>query len=112
TLISVAVGGAPMSTVAQPAVDQRPGQGVRVDIGEHSAFAVSGWFGVLVLAVCAGASVLLAPHHNGWLWLPILVFVLVAASLVIVTPGQTSVVQFFGRYIGTVRRAGFWWLLP
>ena len=41
-----------------------------------------------------------------------LVFVLVATSLVIVTPGQTSVVQFFGRYIGTVLRPGFWWVLP
>ena len=27
-------------------------------------------------------------------------------------PGQTSVVQFFGRYVGTVRRPGFWWVLP
>jgi regulator of protease activity HflC (stomatin/prohibitin superfamily) len=31
---------------------------------------------------------------------------------VIVSPGQTSVVQFFGRYVGTVRRPGFWWVLP
>ncbi len=51
-------------------------------------------------------------HDTGLLWLPILVFVLVAASLVIVPPGQTSVVQFFGRYVGTVRRSGFWWVLP
>jgi regulator of protease activity HflC (stomatin/prohibitin superfamily) len=32
--------------------------------------------------------------------------------LAIVPPGQTSVVQFFGRYIGTVRRPGFWWVVP
>jgi len=38
--------------------------------------------------------------------------VVVATSLVIVAPGQTSVVQFFGRYVGTVRRAGFYWVLP
>jgi regulator of protease activity HflC (stomatin/prohibitin superfamily) len=50
-----------------------------------------------------------SPH---WLWLPILVFVLIATSLVIVPPGQTSVVQFFGRYIGTARRSGFWWVAP
>ena len=30
----------------------------------------------------------------------------------IVAPGQTSVVQFFGRYVGTVDRPGFWWVLP
>ena len=32
--------------------------------------------------------------------------VLLASSLVIVVPGQTSVRQFFGQYIGTVRRTG------
>jgi regulator of protease activity HflC (stomatin/prohibitin superfamily) len=48
----------------------------------------------------------------GWLWVPALVFVLVITSLVIVTPGQTSVIQFFGSYIGTVARPGFWWVLP
>jgi regulator of protease activity HflC (stomatin/prohibitin superfamily) len=31
---------------------------------------------------------------------------------VVITPGQTSVVQFFGSYVGTVRRPGFWWVLP
>ena len=41
-----------------------------------------------------------------------MVFVLVVTSLVIVSPGQTSVVQFFGRYVGTVGRPGFWWVLP
>ena len=37
---------------------------------------------------------------------------LVATSLVVVPPGQTSVVQFFGTYVGTVRRPGFWWVVP
>jgi regulator of protease activity HflC (stomatin/prohibitin superfamily) len=48
----------------------------------------------------------------GWLWLPILVGILVATALVVVPPGQTSVVQFFGIYVGTVLRPGFWWVLP
>ena len=51
-------------------------------------------------------------HAEGWIWLPILAFVLIATSLVIVPPGQTSVMQFFGRYIGTARRSGFWWVAP
>jgi regulator of protease activity HflC (stomatin/prohibitin superfamily) len=33
-------------------------------------------------------------------------------SLVIVPPGRTSVIQFFGSYVGTVRHPGFWWVLP
>jgi regulator of protease activity HflC (stomatin/prohibitin superfamily) len=36
----------------------------------------------------------------------------VLQSLVVVQPGQTRVVQFFGRYIGTVRRPGLAWVWP
>jgi hypothetical protein len=87
-------------------------QGARVDITERPVVAVNGWFGVLALAVCVGGMILAGLHSTKWLWLPILVFVLIATSLVIVPPGQTSVVQFFGRYIGTARRSGFWWVAP
>jgi hypothetical protein len=87
-------------------------RGARVNIAERAALAVSGWLGVLVLAGCVAGAVLAAQDDTGLLWLPLLVFALVATSLVIVTPGQTSVVQFFGRYVGTVRRPGFWWVLP
>ncbi len=87
-------------------------QGTRVDIAERKTPAVTGWVGVLVLLAC-GYGVYLAGHHDsGILWLPLLVFIVVAASLVVVAPGQTSVLQFFGSYVGTVRRPGFWWVLP
>ena len=87
-------------------------QGARVEIAERRAFAVNGWLGVLVLAACTYGAYLASGHDPGVLWLPLLLFVLVVTSLVIVPPGQTSVVQFFGNYVGTVRRAGFWWVLP
>ena len=41
-----------------------------------------------------------------------MVAVVVLASLVIVQPGETRVVRFFGSYVGTVRRTGLWWILP
>ncbi len=41
-----------------------------------------------------------------------LVATVVGVSLTVVPPGQTRVVQFFGRYVGTARRQGFLWLLP
>ena len=44
--------------------------------------------------------------------MPIVVGVIILASLVIVQPGQTRVVRFFGSYVGTVRRTGLWWILP
>ena len=43
---------------------------------------------------------------------PVAVFVVVLCSLVIVQPGQTRVIQFFGRYVGTIRGTGLTWVLP
>jgi SPFH domain / Band 7 family len=87
-------------------------QGARVDITQRPALALNGWFGVIVLAACVAGMVLAAQHSASLLWLPGAVFILVVLSLVIVPPGRTSVIQFFGRYVGTVSRPGFWWVLP
>ncbi|MGH9171575.1 MAG: SPFH domain-containing protein [Acidimicrobiales bacterium] len=86
--------------------------GARVDITQRPAAAINGWLGALVLAASVAGIVLSAQHEVALLWLPIAVFVVVGSSLVVVTPGQTSVVQFFGSYVGTVRKPGFWWVLP
>jgi hypothetical protein len=102
-----------MSTVGTPASDQPVGhQGTRVEITDRPAFALSGWLAILVLAACVGGGILAAQHNHPLLAIPIVVGILVLTSFMIVTPGQTAVVQFFGRYIGTVDRAGFWWVLP
>ena len=78
--------------------------GARVDIHECPAWAISGWAGVLVVAACIAAAVLLA--GSAWIIAPIVIGSLIVTSLVVVQPGQTSVLQFFGRYVGTVRRTG------
>jgi regulator of protease activity HflC (stomatin/prohibitin superfamily) len=99
-----------MSTSESPGSAQVVGhQGARIEIAQRPVAAVNGWFGVVVLAACVAAMFVVG---SGWLWLPILVFVLVVTALVIVPPGQTSVIQFFGRYIGTLTRPGFWWVAP
>jgi hypothetical protein len=87
-------------------------RGARVDITQRPALAITGWVGVLVLVATGWWFYSAANDSSGWTWLPILLFVLVAASLVVVPPGQTYVIQFFGTYVGTVRRPGFWWVLP
>src|SRR5579872_4963479 len=87
-------------------------QGARVEINQRPAVAINGWLAVLVLVACVVGAVFAAKDAHVWLIPPIVVFTVVITSFVIVTPGQTSVVQFFGRYIGTVDRAGFWWVLP
>ena len=102
-----------MSTSESPASSHVVGhQGARVDIAQRPAIAVTGWLGVVVLAGSVAGVFATARHDTGLLWLPLVVIGLVVTSLVIVPPGQSSVVLFFGRYIGTVTRPGFWWVVP
>ena len=102
-----------MTTVDSPTASEPLGHpGGQVDITEHPAISVSGWFAVLVLAGCVAWILVSVQGDRTWLWVPITVAILVISSLVIVTPGNTSVIQFFGRYVGTVRRPGFWWVVP
>lgn len=84
--------------------------GSRVEIHERPGWAINGWLGVLVIVVCIVGAVLLG--HSSLIVLPIVVAVVISASLVIVQPGHTKVVRFFGSYVGTVRRTGLWWILP
>jgi SPFH domain / Band 7 family len=106
-----------MSENAQPYLDPQAApvghSGTRVNIHERHAWAISGWFGVLIIAACVGASVLLA-HTSipALITIPIFVGTVILGSLVIVQPGQTRVVQFFGSYVGTVRGTGLSWILP
>ena len=102
-----------MTTIQVPGSAEPVGHaGTQVNIRQRSALAVSGWLGVLVIAGCVWWMVVGARHGSGWLWLPLVVCVLVTTALEIVAPGRTAVVQFFGHYVGTVTRPGFWWVLP
>ena len=58
---------------------------------------------MIVLASSSVPDLIAAPGTIG---------VLVLSSLVIVQPGDTKVVRFFGSYAGTVRRTGLWWVVP
>jgi SPFH domain / Band 7 family len=90
-------------------------QGARVEVTERPAIATSGWAAVLLLLVLAAAGVALGlgpESTQPLLVLPALLALLVLTSLVVVSPGESRVVQFFGRYVGTVRRTGLTWVLP
>jgi hypothetical protein len=87
--------------------------GTRVIIQERPARAISGWFGVLVIAACIAAAILLGGSSvPGLAAVPIVVGVLIFSSLIIVQPGHTKVVRFVGGYAGTVRATGLWWIVP
>jgi hypothetical protein len=87
--------------------------GTRVEIRERPAGAINGWLGVLVVAMCVVAVVLLAGSSAPAIAVaPGVIAVVILTSLVIVQPGQTKVVRFFGNYVGTVRRTGLWLIVP
>ena len=98
-----------MSQSAQPYRDPEAspiGQaGTRVQIQERQAWSISGWFGVLAVVACIAAIHELLQHSHSVIAIAIGVLaIVIVASLVIVQPGETKVVRFFGSYVGTVRR--------
>jgi regulator of protease activity HflC (stomatin/prohibitin superfamily) len=87
--------------------------GTRVEIHERPAWAISGWLGVLVvIAAIAGTVLLAGSSAPATAAATAFVALVVSSSLVIVQPGHTKVVRFFGTYVGTVRKAGLWWIVP
>ncbi|WP_136313022.1 SPFH domain-containing protein [Actinomyces procaprae] len=116
--------------VTAPQQDPVPAAG-RVDIAERpvtcvgSGLAFLGLFTLLlvfagsVLAFGVGITVIEKGDESGGLPLAgggllgaVFAVVLLLTSFAVVAPGQTSVRQFFGRYIGTVRRTGLVLLPP
>jgi len=91
--------------------------GARVEIEERRARSANGWLGVLVLFACVAVGAASALLASFWpagavVTMCTLVFIIVVSSLVMIAPGQTSVVQFFGSYAGTVRQTGLTWVMP
>ena len=89
-------------------------QGARVEIQQRQVAMITGWLGVAAVFGLAGATYAAIQTHAG-VWaiaLPIIAFGLIATSIVTVSPGQSRVVQFFGTYVGTVRRPGLWCVWP
>src|SRR4051794_14189016 len=118
-----------MSGPAVPQLDHAPAlpagepigyQGIRVDVRERPAFGANGFVGLLVAVVLGAGAVwsfvrATQDAATGGVLLGVvlaILAVLVLASLTVIQPGQTAVVQFFGRYIGTARRTGLVWLPP
>lgn len=102
-------------TVATPV--RMPDPAVR----EHGAVTTSGFLGLAigVVLLAAGALALAAgtADEAGGAWIVTgavvaLAGVLVLSGLATVAPGEARVLQFFGRYTGTVRTAGLRWVVP
>ena len=87
-------------------------QRAQVRIVQRPALVVSGWLGVAIAAGCAWSAWTEAQHDSWWRLVPIALAVLVFTSFVVVPPGRASVILFFGSYVGSVLRPGFWCALP
>ncbi|MDQ0425478.1 SPFH domain-containing protein [Cellulomonas iranensis] len=97
--------------------------GARVDVAERSAWSTGAGGAVIallfVLVAVAGAILLFMEAEAsgvdalGFLGaLCVGAAVLLLSGLAVISPGQTRVVQLFGRYVGTVRRTGLVLTIP
>lgn len=66
--------------------------------------------GLMVLAANTRDAVQVAAGISALLVFPLTILVL--RGLILVNPNQSKVVVLFGRYIGSERRAGYWWVNP
>jgi regulator of protease activity HflC (stomatin/prohibitin superfamily) len=89
-----------MATPERPARHYR---GAIVVVGCLAALAVS------LVAVGATAG---NPAAVGVFVVVLVAACLMVAGLIVVPPNQSRVMVFFGRYIGSVRESGFWWINP
>ncbi|MFF2156460.1 SPFH domain-containing protein [Paenibacillus chitinolyticus] len=80
---------------------------------ERHVWKINGFVGLLAMVVFIGAGIF---SLTAELIIPaVLLFVLagvVLSSFTVVQPNQGMVVNFFGRYSGTVRDSGFWVTIP
>jgi regulator of protease activity HflC (stomatin/prohibitin superfamily) len=85
---------------------------------ERRAFRISGFVMVLVLLVLAAVGAVLAFTLEGGFAIGIAaggiagLIAVLATGFLVVNPNDAQVIQFFGRYVGTVRQAGFHWTAP
>ena len=103
------------STVATPAGIPVMPYGGQVEIAERPAWHIQGLLGVLVglLALIVGILLVASPDLPQILGVVfILIGVVVLTGVTVISPGDTRVVQFFGRYIGTLRQPGLLMTVP
>lgn len=107
---------ADLPTQVDPDGPGRPG-GPRFDLDEHEAWTANGALGVLaglVLVGVATAAFIQADATTGTSstvlgvggTILLLAGIFTFSALAVVSPGETKVLQLFGRYVGTVRRNG------
>jgi regulator of protease activity HflC (stomatin/prohibitin superfamily) len=89
-------------------------------IGEKQANKTNGFLMLFVLLILIALEIYLfigiVVTQNTkilWVFIPlILIIIVVLSGFIVVQPNESRVLIFFGKYIGTVRNSGFWWVNP
>ena len=91
-----------------------------VKLEERAARAVSGWLALPVWLLLAGGVIALIvvpvatrgaePAVGAILAIPVLAFLL--KGFLVLQPNQAAVMVFFGKYAGSLREDGFFWVNP
>ncbi len=89
-------------------------------IQEKKAWTVNGFLMLLVLIILIGIDIftlykVIVTYEAGLLiiFFPVLVLILIfMVGFMIVHPNEAKVLVFFGKYAGTVKASGFWWINP
>jgi regulator of protease activity HflC (stomatin/prohibitin superfamily) len=72
--------------------------------------------GYIMLAVAflsgIGALALFANHHEVMGALVMLIFIFVAAGFITIAPNNAKVLLLFGKYVGSVKDSGLFWVIP
>ncbi|CEI31916.1 SPFH domain-containing protein [Propionibacterium freudenreichii] len=93
-------------------------EGSRVNITERKAWAITGLPGIVLALAFLAVGIWLFLTEGLPSFAPVLgvvltiIGLLLFSGLAVVSPGQTRVVQFFGAYVGTVRRTGLVMTVP
>ncbi len=89
-------------------------------VTESSAHRTNGFLGFVFLVLFLAVDIYLiatvaSERETGLLWyfIPLTVIIsIMPAGFFVVQPNEARVLVLFGRYIGSVRDAGFWWANP
>lgn len=82
-------------------------------MSEYQAWKVNGFLALLILLGLAAGAVYSFVAMKIILGIVLTVLALIpTAGILIVQPNQSKVITFFGRYIGCVKEAGFWFIVP
>ena len=84
---------------------------------ERQAFRVPGFLMLLLAIILIGVALIVTSQNQpglsgGVVTVVVILEIAIVSGLTVVNPNEARVIQFFGRYAGTVKEAGFHWTVP